>query len=274
MATVIDKTKGALQALRIWPLIRTTTQNYDGLRMRCAPGTHEAALRLLQSHEVRTANVLDIAAGTGAWLHRLERHGFTEIAAIELERENFALPHIKLVSVDLNSSFGRSLDRTFSLVTAIEIVEHLDCPRSFLRQVEQLVESDGFLLLTIPNIAHWMGRLRFLLTGELRYFREKDYHDQRHISPITDTHLRLMLEESGFELKGRVGAGSFNGPLLRLLMFLPELLFRIFLGRRSTGDVRIVLAKKVSESSKSQGRDSYYFERWVGDDAHSETATS
>ena len=35
----------------------------------------------------------------------------------------------------------------------------------------------------------------FLLTGELRFFDEQLYHTMRHISPITDTQMRLMLRE-------------------------------------------------------------------------------
>lgn len=55
-----------------------------------------------------------------------------------------------------------------------------------------MLSSDVYLLLTTPNIGHWSGRLRFLASGEHRYFKEGDYYQQRHISLITHLHINLM----------------------------------------------------------------------------------
>src|SRR3712207_3087054 len=45
---------------------RRELETYDGRLMRCAPGTHEAAMRLIAAHVPKTAKVLDLASGTGA----------------------------------------------------------------------------------------------------------------------------------------------------------------------------------------------------------------
>jgi len=229
---------------------------FDGLPIRCAPGTHDAAAELIAAHVPVEGAVLDLAAGTGAFLARLKHKGFTRLNAVELDVKNFAFSDVQPISVDLNSDFSQTFDRQFDLVTAIEIIEHLDSPRHFLREIWNLLSPDGYLALSTPNIAHWVGRLRFAASGELRYFRERDYHHQRHISPIADGHMRLMLKEIGFGLVKRTTAGSFWGPLKRAVAAPATLMARTFLGPVSRGDVCVYLVQKTGPDSESEGRSS------------------
>src|SRR5438034_11562082 len=116
--------------------------------MRCAPGTHEAAAVLVTRHVTKDARVLDLASGTGAFLARLRDLGYANLDAVELNVEGFRLQGVTPRPVDLNSAFTQVLPRDFNLVTAIEIIEHLDCPRQFLRNVHTLLADGGHLLLT------------------------------------------------------------------------------------------------------------------------------
>ena len=101
-----------------------------------------------------------------------------------------------------------------------------------------------YLLLTTPNIANWVGRLTFLLTGEIRWFDETQYRFMQHISPITDTQMRLMLDELGYRLVESSSAGSFYGPLKRLVTAPISLTFRAIFGQRVWGDCNIYLAAR------------------------------
>jgi 2-polyprenyl-3-methyl-5-hydroxy-6-metoxy-1,4-benzoquinol methylase len=178
--------------------------------MRCAPGTHEAAMSLLLRYNPPRSSVLDLASGSGAMLARLGDNGFTDLQAAELDIERCQLERINPRLIDLNSEFCRQFDRRFALITAIEVSEHLDCPRHFLRQVWELLQDGGYLLLTTPNISNWVGRIKFLLWGELRWFDEAQYHRQRHISPLTDVYIWLMLNEIGFHLVDSSSAGDHS----------------------------------------------------------------
>src|SRR5690349_9791373 len=105
--------------------------------MRCAPGTHEAAAEMLRKHLKERPAVLDLAAGSGAFLARLRDNGFTSLDAVEIDRNGFAFPNLEPRRVDLNVEFSKQIDRRYGLVTALEIVEHLDSPRHFLREVRE-----------------------------------------------------------------------------------------------------------------------------------------
>src|SRR5438552_1675613 len=80
------------------------------------------------------------------------------------EGEVFRLEGVTPRAIDLNSAFADQLPHQYGLVSAIEIIEHLDCPRQFLHNVRALVAHGGHVLLTTPNVAHWLGRVRFLLS--------------------------------------------------------------------------------------------------------------
>jgi SAM-dependent methyltransferase len=234
---------------------------YDGLVMRCAPGTHEAAMDLLRRHIPDHPAALDVAAGSGAFLARLRDNGFADLDAVEIDRKAFSFPEIEPRHVDLNAAFSEKIERRYGLLTALEIIEHLDCPRHFLRQARALLNPGGHLLLSTPNIANWTGRLRFLLSGEHRQFREQDYHYQRHISPTTEIQLRLMLREIGFRLVDSTVAGTFFGHLKKAALFPVIGLAKLLWGKVGVDDVRIYLAQRAEPDSSSPGTNSFYFEK-------------
>jgi SAM-dependent methyltransferase len=228
--------------------------------MRCAPGTHEAAAEIVTRHVPRDARVLDLASGTGAFLARLRDLGYANLDAVELNVDGFKLEGVTPRPVDLNSTFADDLPHQYGLITAIEIIEHLDSPRHFLHNVRALIAHGGYLLLTTPNVAHWLGRVRFLLSGELRQFQRRDYDYQRHISPITDVQMRLMFEELGFELVESTTAGTFFGPVKRAVFWPVEAVARVTMGKLARGDVGIYLVRKTTAATTpSAGRDSFYF---------------
>jgi len=244
-------------ASRLW---RKASQEYRGFPLRAAPGLHDAAFEILIRHISKDCGqLLDLAAGSGAWLARLRDAGYTDLTALEIDRDRYELTDVELLSIDLNTAFADELDRSFPVVSAIEIIEHLDCPRYFLRQIHRILPDGGHLLVSTPNLGHWAGRIRFLLSAEHRYFKVSDYHHQRHISPITHDHIQLMFQEIGFELIDTTTAGSFFGPIKSLLVSPFSLAFRLCFGARTAGDASVYLVKKVSPDSDSTGRNSYYF---------------
>ena len=60
-------------------------------------------------------------------------------------------------------------------MTATEVIEHLDSPRDFLKQIHAILDDDGWLAISLPNVASWQGRIKFLLKGELWGFGERNY---------------------------------------------------------------------------------------------------
>jgi 2-polyprenyl-3-methyl-5-hydroxy-6-metoxy-1,4-benzoquinol methylase len=214
--------------------------------MRCAPGTHEAAFALLVRHVDPSVGVVDLGSGSGAFLARLEDAGFSDLHAVEFDPPRFELEGADPIALDLNGDFAEQLGRRFQLVTAIEIIEHLESPTRFLRQAHQLLEDGGLLLLSTPNLASWIGRLKFLLQGELLFFGPELYEATGHRSPLPDSLVRTLLAEEGFTVVESTTAGDFAGPLQKLVGAPARWLFRAFYGSGVVGETYIVLARKVA----------------------------
>lgn len=213
--------------------------------MRCAPGTHEAAFALLVRHIDPCAGVVDLGSGSGAFLARLEDAGFRDLHAVEFDQPRFELDGIDPLTLDLNRDFSERLGRRFRVVIAIEIIEHLESPTRFLRQAHQLLEDDGLLLISTPNLASWIGRLKFLIHGDLLFFGPELYESTGHRSPLPDSLLRTILAEEDFTLVESTTAGDFAGPLQKWVGAPARLLFRAFYGPGVIGDTYVVVARKA-----------------------------
>jgi SAM-dependent methyltransferase len=237
-------------------------ESYNGLLMRCAPGTHEAAMGLLRRNAIVPKSVLDLASGSGALVARMKDAGVTDVSAVELDAAKFAVAGITPLPLDLNTGFAAAIGRTFSLITAIEIVEHLDSPRHFLQQIRQLLSDDGVVLLSTPNVADWLGRIKFLLTGTLRYFDDNQYRYNHHVAPIIDLQMRHMMGEIGLRVIDSTTAGTFFGPFKKLVLSPLWIPFRLACGPTAMGDVNLYLAAKRDPQPTQPGD-------WTHDDTGS-----
>lgn len=191
-------------------------------------------------------SVLDIGAHSGALLLRLQELGFSDLSGTDLDPTRFDVPGATFKRLELNRPFADAFDRKFQLITATEVIEHLDGPRNFIKEAHKLLEDDGWLALSLPNVAARQGRIKFLLQGELWGFGEKNYRKQRHISPITCEQMAMMLDELGFKLVAAGAAGLFS---TRLFSFLtsPLWLPAMALGGDALGEAAIYLAACSAE---------------------------
>ncbi len=212
--------------------------------MWCSPGTHETAALLISALRIPlVAKIADIGAGSGALLVRLRDLGYSHLSAFDMEPIAPPLDEIPVNICDLNEPFCEGNCGKFDLVTAVEVIEHLESPRAFLRQLRSLVSAQGTLIISTPNIANILGRFEFFINGSLRFFGKKTYLEQRHISVLSLDQLRWALEEAGFTVTTVVTAGSFVKPWIRRLYSPMAAFVRLICGQLASGDVILVVAQ-------------------------------
>jgi 2-polyprenyl-3-methyl-5-hydroxy-6-metoxy-1,4-benzoquinol methylase len=207
----------------------SSTELIAELSARTIAGLHEEVLAVLRRHLPAPARVADLGAGTGAWAARMKALGH-EVVAVERDADAYRFSGAELVVADLNEPFSAKLRGPFAALTAIEVIEHLENPRAFLRECHALLEPRGLLVVTTPNIENVPARLQYLATGNLRMFgRDPRFSDPTHITPIHTQMFERMLRDTGFTLVEHTfnrPEPSVTRPLNRLLTLLVGPLLR------------------------------------------------
>ena len=204
--------------------------------------------------------MIDLGAGLGALLARFRDAGFSDLHAADLGGEALSLG-VSHTRIDLNGAFARAFSRKFKIVVSSEVVEHVNSPRNFIKQARELLDEDGLLVLSTPNIGFWEGRLKFLFTGTLWGFAEKHYRGMRHVSPLAIDQLRLMMQEIGLNVISVSSVGSFARPARWALLSPIWGPMRLLFGPLTLGEVIMVVARK-GEPDESLLTPSDYRETW------------
>lgn len=194
-----------------------TGRLYAGATMHAAPGTHEAALSVLQHIAPTGTPVLDIGAGSGAFSLRLRDAGW-QPTAVDLAAPS-ELRGIEIIEADVSDVQTVIAPRRFPTIVAIETIEHLVNPTLFLNECFQILQPGGMILVTTPNVLHPYSRLKYLAKGRLLLFDDAAYWSTGHITPLPEWLLREHLRAAGFiDIKHGYG-GTFYAHGLRKYIF-------------------------------------------------------
>lgn len=194
-----------------------TYLEYNGqqFHQRAHPDAYELALEAMEC--VPPGEVLDVGAGAGYTSARLSDRGH-RVRAVDINREQFVPTSIPFVKSDLNAALPFA-DASFDGVLALEIIEHLEAPRAFVRELGRVVRPGGAVVISTPNITSLRSKLRFLFAAEFTLFFDSERRTRDpfcaeasgHISPILPWLLDIFMRDAGLEPRARTWARAEFG---------------------------------------------------------------
>jgi SAM-dependent methyltransferase len=116
--------------------------------------------------------ILDVGCGTGANLEMLAQFGDAE----GVDVSDDALEFCKLKGLNVHKGLAESLpfaDESFDLVTALDVVEHLDDDIAGLKEMNRVLKSDGKTLIFVPAFMWLWGVQDDISNHRIRYTREQ-----------------------------------------------------------------------------------------------------
>jgi SAM-dependent methyltransferase len=154
----------------------------------------------------RRARILDVGCGTGANLLLLSKYGDAEGVDISEDALSFCRER-GLNKVKLGAAEELPYDDgTFDLVTAFDVVEHMDDDVAGLREMRRVLRPGGRVLLFVPTFMFLWG-----------VQDEVSNHRRRYRLP----ELHRVLEKAGYEIERSSYANiTFFTPILLIRQFM------------------------------------------------------
>jgi 2-polyprenyl-3-methyl-5-hydroxy-6-metoxy-1,4-benzoquinol methylase len=217
----------------------TSGRTYKGIYIHAAPGLHESVSEKIRlSPTTLGKRILELGCGSGALTQRLSDEGF-EVRAVDLELDGFQAD-AEADAMDLNDDFAdRLCDRNYDLIVAIELLEHLENPHHFLRQIVKLMTPDTRLWMSFPNLHLYMSTWKFLRDTSFISWNIHHYWKTGHQTVLPgwlfEQHLKkagLAVEDKDFVAPLKLRLAHPN-PLKRLLSYAALAVIRLLTPRVS-----------------------------------------
>lgn len=157
--------------------------------------------RIFELVEARKT-VLDVGCATGKLLERLASEKECQTVGIEMDKTlaEQARPRChQLLVGNIETMDLPFREEQFDVIVFADVLEHLREPETVLKRMRTFLKRDGYLLLSIPNIAFVTARLNLLL-GRFEY-ASYGIMDRTHLRFFTSATARRLVTESGFRIR-------------------------------------------------------------------------
>ncbi len=208
--------------------------------------------------EGERARILDVGCGTGANLEMLARFG--EAAGVDLSTDALAFCRARGLT-HVRAGAAEALpyaDASFDLVTALDVVEHLDDDVAGLSEMRRVLKPQGCALLFVPAFQWLWGvqddvsnhRRRYTVAGLQRavtaaglQVERATYANITFLAPILAGRLLMRATGARPASENNINVAALNGLFGRLLGAERHLLNRMNL---PVGVSAICVARKVT----------------------------
>ena len=139
----------------------------------------------------KTGKILDIGSGPGFFLDQAKREGW-EVQGADLSRwsRDYAKEHFNIDIYQGSLTDAHFPDRSFDVIVMNDVIEHLEDPKSVLKEIRRILKNDGVIYISTPDIKSFLSRfLRAKWWGINKY----------HLFYFSKKTMERLFDEVGFK---------------------------------------------------------------------------
>ncbi len=135
----------------------------------------------------------DVGCGTGDLWQAL-RGRFRTCAGVDAVRYEGLPADVDFHEADLDAGLPL-LDASVDAAAAVEVIEHLENPRAFVRELTRVVRPGGWVVVTTPNQLSALSLITLAVKGRFSAFQDAAY--PAHRTALLEIDLRRIMTECG-----------------------------------------------------------------------------
>ncbi|MBU3741672.1 MAG: class I SAM-dependent methyltransferase [Candidatus Kapabacteria bacterium] len=149
---------------------------------------YQSLIATVLRHQPNASSWLDVGCDHGFFLDDVRRY-IPRVAGVELSAN--ARAYAQRIGLDVVRD-SSELSGSFDVVSMWHVLEHIEAPKTMLRELARLMSADAVLAIRVPDIASTFARL---LGSRWIWFQP-----QHHAVHYTQRALHTLLETSGFSV--------------------------------------------------------------------------
>jgi 2-polyprenyl-3-methyl-5-hydroxy-6-metoxy-1,4-benzoquinol methylase len=178
--------------------------------------------RTLDKYGIGGNTIVDVGCGVGN-LKQFVEHKFASYIGADIARYEMFPEDAEFFTVNLDTGRVPLPDGCADAVVAVETIEHLENPRSFMRELTRLAKPGGWVIVTTPNQLSLLSILTLLRRQQYAAFQDCEY--PAHLTALLEIDLRRIASECNltkasieYSLSGRIPLTPWNysGPVARM----------------------------------------------------------
>lgn len=181
-------------------------RSWLGIEKGAKPFLYRFWLRKVKKITKNGDKILEAGCGLGYFLSHLEKERDTigiDISsdALKIAKESLGIPLLQASAERM--PFRKPI---FSLIIALDIIEHLSHPEIFFSEAKRILKDGGHIILSTPNPSSFGAKLK----GRKPEFQEKPnnermlewygWRDESHINIKQFEEWRNIIKENGFRI--------------------------------------------------------------------------
>lgn len=154
--------------------------------------------------QTQNLKVLEIGAGYGETLFYLKKNKIAaEVVGVDLfedknNKQNYK-PLDNLIFGNIEEIDLPQYENYFDLILLPDVLEHLFEPKMVLNKIKEYLNTNGKIIVSMPNFRHYSALIKIFIKGDFRY-EESGIFDYTHLRFYCRKNIQELLESSGYKI--------------------------------------------------------------------------